>query len=86
MIDVKSLSFVAYGMTFFNEVPVDIYPWHDDTYFAVKKFLGSAGEPLMIIFCYYYVNLICQTINHRPFLFVGLSHFINETRKVIIQS
>lgn len=37
----KSLSYVAYGMTFFNEVPVDIYPWHADTYFAVKKVLGN---------------------------------------------
>eukprot|EP00026_Physarum_polycephalum_P002876 Phypoly_transcript_02885.p1 GENE.Phypoly_transcript_02885~~Phypoly_transcript_02885.p1 ORF type:complete len:652 (+),score=124.85 Phypoly_transcript_02885:125-2080(+) len=79
--DVSSLSFVAYGMTFFNEVPVDIYPWHADTYFAVKKFLGPAIEPLIIIFSYYYVNLICQAINKQPFLFVGLSPFINEARK-----
>lgn len=46
------------------------------------QFVGKAVEPLLVAFCYYYVTIICQTINKQPFLFVGLSYFINDARKV----
>lgn len=35
------------------------------------------------VFCYYYVNLISQTITKQPFIFVAINQFITDSRKAI---
>lgn len=41
-------------------------------------------EILQCLFCYYYVGLISQTINNRPFIFVAINNFVSESRKVVL--
>lgn len=73
-------------MQFFNEVPVEIYPYiHQwtDLYLIIPKMNECFDKILPLVFTHYYVHLISETMAKHPFIFVAINQFVIESRKAI---
>jgi len=79
--DIVSLSLVAYGMSFFNETPLDLIPVAENIQMCAMVIDKSATNLLIAIYCVYYVGIISNIINKQPFIFVAVNQFVNESRK-----
>ncbi len=86
-LEVENLSYVAYGISFFSDIPVDIMPSKDSTFSMAKAVAGDNVMPLIrAIYSYYYISVINQTIAKQPFIFVGISQFVADNKKTAAQT
>jgi len=80
--DVRSLGNLAYGMSFFNDVPVDIFYLKPELLQYIAETFGNFTVPIFhSLLAHYYVVLIGKMITKQPFLFVAINQFISETKK-----
>jgi len=85
--DVSALSRIAYAMSFFNDVPVDLFPYTDEAKHIVRSLVGPVGEGILKhLFSYYYIGIISQTISKQPYVYEAVNQFIATRRKHIAAS
>lgn len=79
----KALGYLAYSISFFNDMPVEVYPYDTELiqliFVACKSItlLGSFLDPAMetifqSVFTYYYLDMIATTTQSKSFVFFSL--------------
>lgn len=95
--DIKSLSYVAYAMTFLSEIPVDLFPYRAEpvalaTQVSSTIFMRDSQqaigdiykEHIETIFIHYYLRVIDAVIVEKSILFVGAAKFIASALAVCL--
>ncbi|EGG24743.1 hypothetical protein DFA_02987 [Cavenderia fasciculata] len=84
--DVKNLSLLTYSFDYLSDLPIDLYPWSDETYTLVKQVLGDSMENLIkLTFCYYYLTVIARVLDIHVHLYYSKS-VVNNSKVSLAHS
>jgi len=83
-----TLHHMAYAMSFFREVPVDIFPCSSKFLQLLYQYVGhdpkntyNPKNLVNAVFVHYYISLINAAIKQNPYLYVATNYFIADCKK-----
>eukprot|EP01101_Sappina_pedata_P005015 TRINITY_DN222_c2_g1_i1.p1 TRINITY_DN222_c2_g1~~TRINITY_DN222_c2_g1_i1.p1 ORF type:complete len:915 (-),score=268.97 TRINITY_DN222_c2_g1_i1:341-2899(-) len=85
--DLTSLYRMAYAITFFEEVPVDLFPYHPSTIALVRQLVGEQVFKIVeTLLFHYYFKVISSTTLRHSFEFIAINRFVASTKTKMAKS
>ncbi|KAL6045759.1 U3 small nucleolar ribonucleoprotein MPP10 [Balamuthia mandrillaris] len=86
----RALSLVAYAMSFLESTTLDIFPFRLELYEAALEACAKCNAEVMkrvvhLIFAYYYIGIIGQTVIKNSFAYISLGSRYAVTSQMMVQ-
>lgn len=83
---IKNLSLITYAMTFFSEIPVDLFPYRESLILLILDSFGNKYKELIDCFYrYYYIGIIKDIVTREAYRFTSIIKYIQKLRKDLTQ-